>query len=96
MGFHGKVSGENLEISQPIIVPHRTDAVEIVKGQWPQRNFNAFFSSVSLPWEVLPTVPTTVIVPTVSPVVIMYVYYMQRPLFLFVRPPMWMGREMLL
>ena len=71
MGFHGKVSGENLEISQPIIVPHRTDAVEIVKGQWPQRNFNAFFSSVSLPWEVLPTVPTTVIVPTVSPVVIM-------------------------
>ena len=71
MGFHGKVSGENLEISQPIIVPHRTDAVEIVKGQWPQRNFNAFFSSVSLPWEVLPTVPTTVIVPIVSPVVIM-------------------------
>ena len=71
MGFHGKVSGENLEISQPIIVPHRTDAVEIVKGQWPQRNFNAFFSSVSLPWEVLPTVPTTVIVPTVSPVEIM-------------------------
>ena len=60
-----------MEISQPIIVPHRTDAVEIVKGQWPQRNFNAFFSSVSLPWEVLPTVPTTVIVPTVSPVVIM-------------------------
>ena len=50
---------------------HRTDAVEIMKGQWPQRNFNAFFSSVSLPWEVLPTVPTTVIVPTVSPVVIM-------------------------
>ena len=69
MGHHGKVSGENLETSQPIIVPHRTDAVEIVKGKWPLRNFNAFFSYVSLPWEVLPTVTTTLIVPWVSPVV---------------------------
>ena len=30
-----------------------------MKGQWPQRNFYAFFSSISLPWEVLPTVTTT-------------------------------------
>ena len=40
-----------------------------MKGQWPPRNFYALFSSVSLPWEVLPTVTTTVIVPTISPVV---------------------------
>ena len=40
-----------------------------MKGQWPPRNFYALFSSVSLPWEVLPTVPTTVIVPIFSPVV---------------------------
>ena len=52
-----------------IIISHRTDAFEIVKGQWPQRNFYAFFSSISLPWEVLPTVTTTAIVPSVSPVV---------------------------
>ena len=35
-------------------------------GQWPQRNFYAFFPSISLPWEVLTTVA---IVPSVSPVV---------------------------
>ena len=40
-----------------------------MKGQWPLGSFYAFFSSVSLPWEVLPTVPTTVIVPIFSPVV---------------------------
>ena len=53
-GFHGKVSGENLKISQPhlihlIISSHRTHAIEIVKGQWLLRNFHVFFSSVSLP-----------------------------------------------
>ena len=72
-GFHGS-SGKNLETSQPrlihqIISAHRTDAIEIVKGQWPLGSFYAFFSSVSLLWEVLPTATTTVIVPTFSPVV---------------------------
>ena len=37
--------------------------------QWLLRNFYAFFSSVSLSWEVLPTVPWKAIVPLVSPVV---------------------------
>ena len=73
-GFHGRVSKENMEISQPhlinlFIISQRTDATEIVKGQWLLRSFYAFFSSASLPWEVLPTVLTTVIVPSVSPVV---------------------------
>ena len=63
-----------METSQPrlihqIISAHRTDAIEIVKGQWPLGSFYAFFSSVSLLWEVLPTATTTVIVPTFSPVV---------------------------
>ena len=40
-----------------------------MKGQWLQRNSYAFLSSISLPWEVLPTVTTTAIVSTVSPVV---------------------------
>ena len=40
-----------------------------MKGQWPLGSFYAFFSSVSLLWEVLPTATTTVIVPTFSPVV---------------------------
>ena len=71
---YGRVSKENMEISQPhlinlFIISQRTDATEIVKGQWPLRSFYAFFSSASLPWEVLPTVLTTVIVPSVSPVV---------------------------
>ena len=70
----GRVSKENMEISQLhlinlFIISQRTDATEIVKGQWPLRSFYAFFSSASLPWEVLPTVLTTVIVPIVSPVV---------------------------
>ena len=70
----GRVSKENMEISQLhlinlFIISQRTDAIEIVKGQWPLRSFYAFFSSASLPWEVLPTVLTTVIVPSVSPVV---------------------------
>ena len=72
-GFHGKVSGENLKISQPhlihlIISSHRTHAIEIVKGQWLLRNFHVFFSSVSLPWEALPSVTTTVIVSLVRTV----------------------------
>ena len=63
-----------MEISQLhlinlFIISQRTDATEIVKGQWPLRSFYAFFSSASLPWEELPTVLTTVIVPIVSPVV---------------------------
>ena len=63
-----------MEISQLhlinlFIISQRTDATEIVKGQWPLGSFYAFFSSASLPWEVLPTVLTTVIVPIVSPVV---------------------------
>ena len=70
----GRVSKENMEISQLhlinlFIISQRTDAIEIVKGQWPLRSFYAFFSSASLPWEVLPIVLTTVIVPIVSPVV---------------------------
>ena len=70
----GRVSKENMEISQLhlinlFIISQRTDATEIVKGQWPLRSFYAFFSSASLPWEVLPTVLTTVIVPIVSPAV---------------------------
>ena len=40
-----------------------------MKGQWPLGSFYAFFSSVSLLWEVLATATTTVIVPTFSPVV---------------------------
>ena len=40
-----------------------------MQGQWLQRNSYAFLSSISLPWEVLPTVTTTAIVTTVSPVV---------------------------
>ena len=70
----GRVSKENMEISQLhlinlFIISQRTDATEIVKRQWPLRSFYAFFSSASLPWEVLPTVLTTVIVSIVSPVV---------------------------
>ena len=38
-------------------------------GQWLQRNSYAFLSSISLSWEVLPTVTTTAIVSSVSPVV---------------------------
>ena len=62
------------ETSQPrliyqIIISHRTDAFEIVLGQWPQRNFYAFLSTFFLPWELLPTVTTTAIVPSVCPVV---------------------------
>ena len=48
---------------------HRTDAFEIVLGQWPQRNFYAFLSTFFLPWELLPAVTTTAIVPSVCPVV---------------------------
>ena len=40
-----------------------------MQGQWLQRNCCAFLLSISLPWEVLPTVTTTAIVTTVSPVV---------------------------
>ena len=40
-----------------------------MQGQWLQRNSYAFLSSISLPWEVLPTVTTTAIVSSVSPVV---------------------------
>ena len=40
-----------------------------MQGQWLQRNCYAFLLSISLPWEVLPTVTTTAIVTTVSPVV---------------------------
>ena len=40
-----------------------------MQGQWLQRNSYAFLLSISLPWEVLPTVTTTAIVSTVSPVV---------------------------
>ena len=40
-----------------------------MQGQWLQRNCYAFLWSISLPWEVLPTVTTTAIVTTVSPVV---------------------------
>ena len=52
-----------------IISSHRTHAIEIVRRQWLLRNFYVFFSSVSLPWEVLPTVTTTVIVPLIRNVV---------------------------
>ena len=63
-----------LETSQPrliyqIIISQRTDAFEIVLGQWPQRNFYAFLSTFFLPWELLPAATTTVIVPSVCPVV---------------------------
>ena len=40
-----------------------------MQGQWLQRNCYAFLLSISLPWEVLPTVTTTAIITTVSPVV---------------------------
>ena len=57
-----------------IIILSRTDAIEIVKGQWLLRNCCAFFSSASLPWEVLPTVPVKVIAPVRTGTVVLIKY----------------------